>query len=472
MGNMMLETGHEPVQYGGITVNRRVNLFLMCLAGIIFAASCGKSEEEQADERIGKLIAQLKHKHADLRLDAAKRLGLIGDPRAIEPLIETLDDRVFEVHVQASVSLVRITGQELHEHGTTRTKKFWLNWWESNKYRYDEDLHVQNIIHEKRGRQEFPRPERAPGFYGGHPPKAPVAEKPQNMDTRTKAKQVVERLRKEKSEEQQKEKEVEERRLQEALAKLDHKDAEVRRKAIEALFPFAERADNRILQPMFKVLKNDKDNIVKSHVTSCLEILIKKKKSVGSAIILKTLSELLMHTEPRVRASAAKLLGTLGDKATYDLLSTLLRQEKEHEVRIRALGALSEMGGRKALEILDTFYRNSDKNERTYILQLYRGGGKDGRSYLCKGLYDEEESVRTYAAGLIGYSRDMFYFEPLIEAWKRHEQRMKRENIRSNTITPAIQQALMRITGRNPGWQDISWWEQWWDKNQHKYPKQ
>jgi HEAT repeat protein len=54
------------------------------------------------------LITALKDKSYDVRENAAEALGWIGDPRAIEPLQEALNDRHWGVKMKAENALIKI----------------------------------------------------------------------------------------------------------------------------------------------------------------------------------------------------------------------------------------------------------------------------------------------------------------------------------------------------------------------------
>lgn len=61
--------------------------------------------EMQADESIDPLISALSNRKKNIRLNAAKILGLINDPKAINPLITSLRDNNKLVRREASTAL-------------------------------------------------------------------------------------------------------------------------------------------------------------------------------------------------------------------------------------------------------------------------------------------------------------------------------------------------------------------------------
>jgi len=58
----------------------------------------------------------------------ALSLGQLKDPRAIEPLIDALDDNSSSVRRNSSQALSNITGKKLGQN-----QKIWEAWWETNK---------------------------------------------------------------------------------------------------------------------------------------------------------------------------------------------------------------------------------------------------------------------------------------------------------------------------------------------------
>ena len=61
-------------------------------------------------------------------MTAARSLGLIDDPRVIDPLIEALGDESHGVKKNAALSLKMRTGQNFG-----KDPEAWQKWWEKNK---------------------------------------------------------------------------------------------------------------------------------------------------------------------------------------------------------------------------------------------------------------------------------------------------------------------------------------------------
>lgn len=64
--------------------------------------------EMRAEESLDSLIEALNNGNKNIKMGAAKVLGFIGDPKAIEPLINTLSDKNKLVRREASTALTRM----------------------------------------------------------------------------------------------------------------------------------------------------------------------------------------------------------------------------------------------------------------------------------------------------------------------------------------------------------------------------
>jgi len=64
-------------------------------------------KEKEVAEKIERLIQALKSEESDVRKYAAESLGAIGDPRAVNPLIQALKDENWKVRREAVWALER-----------------------------------------------------------------------------------------------------------------------------------------------------------------------------------------------------------------------------------------------------------------------------------------------------------------------------------------------------------------------------
>lgn len=70
--------------------------------------------EMKADEAIDPLISALSSRKKNIKINAAKLLGVLGDPKAIDPLILTLRDNNKLVRREASTSLSRLGAEAVN----------------------------------------------------------------------------------------------------------------------------------------------------------------------------------------------------------------------------------------------------------------------------------------------------------------------------------------------------------------------
>jgi HEAT repeat protein len=79
-------------------------------------------------EDVSTLIQEMRDKDPLVRQGAARALGIIGDTRAVDPLIATLRDGNRHVQGDAAEALRKITGEDF---GGDHEK--WQDWWERSK---------------------------------------------------------------------------------------------------------------------------------------------------------------------------------------------------------------------------------------------------------------------------------------------------------------------------------------------------
>jgi len=84
-------------------------VILVAMSSIIGCAPNIERLEQKQD--VEELIIALDHKNGEVRKDAARALGQIGDSRALEPLIAALKDKDSDVRMAAAKALVGIYRQ-------------------------------------------------------------------------------------------------------------------------------------------------------------------------------------------------------------------------------------------------------------------------------------------------------------------------------------------------------------------------
>ena len=78
--------------------------------------------------RLQRLTTRLKLPNPTARQRAAKTLGAMGDPHAVEPLIAALADENAGVQSNAAEALKNITGKDF-----SKDSAKWSAWWKENK---------------------------------------------------------------------------------------------------------------------------------------------------------------------------------------------------------------------------------------------------------------------------------------------------------------------------------------------------
>jgi len=80
----------------------RLKLLLFLILGALVAAFSGCVDTPTTDNKVDDLILDLKDDDVEVRENAALELGKIGDDRAVDPLIEALQDDNWGVRADAA----------------------------------------------------------------------------------------------------------------------------------------------------------------------------------------------------------------------------------------------------------------------------------------------------------------------------------------------------------------------------------
>lgn len=81
---------------------------------------------------VEQLISSMKKENWAFRVRVLLILGKIGDTRAVETLLSSLGDRMWNVREAARRALTMITNQHFHEDAQDE----WKKWWEENKSQF------------------------------------------------------------------------------------------------------------------------------------------------------------------------------------------------------------------------------------------------------------------------------------------------------------------------------------------------
>ncbi|MBZ0174711.1 MAG: DUF2225 domain-containing protein [Candidatus Methanoperedens sp.] len=274
------------------------------------------------------LIEELKDKHYLVRRSAAKALGKIGDVKAVEPLVEALKDENYHVRSNAAKALGKIRDAKAVEPLVEALKD------EDNTF-LDEDNTFLNVQWEAA---------EALGEIGG------------------------------------------ERAVELLIRVLKNKNKDVREGAAYAL---GKIGDARAMEPLIQTLK-DKDYHVRWRVAASLGKLGKQ--------VIEPLIQALGDENKDVRWGAAAALGDIRDARAVEPLIQVLR-DKNKDIRMRTAVALGNIRNARAVEPLIHALTDEDDDVRNEaVWALGEIGDARAVEYLVKTLSDKNTEVRRRAA--------------------------------------------------------------------------
>ncbi len=278
------------------------------------------------------LMKLLTHLKLEYRIESARKLGTLGDKRAIEPLIKALNDRDNRVRKNAAEALDK------------------LNW-------KCEDKEVLAKYHIIKG--DFNACERI-----GSSAVIPL------LDVLKKEydKNVIEILGKI----------GDARAVAPLIQVLNKAGLENRLKAIEAL---SNIGDDLAIEPLIEALK-EKDKIVSKKATEALEDLnwkctdkeilatyyiakgqYNKCVKIGSDAVPPLLKILKVENDKNVCKRVIKALSEIGDVRAVDPIKKIL-VGKDHDLRQIATDALGKIGDKRAVDPLIKTLKYGDKNDQ------------------------------------------------------------------------------------------------------------
>lgn len=151
----------------------------------------------------------------------------------------------------------------------------------------------------------------------------------------------------------------------------------------------------------------------------------------------------LLSEEPTWRASAASLLGELGDKRAVPALITALG-DKEKSVRREVASALGNLEDKRAVPVLvNTLLKDENEFVRAIAARsLGKLGDKEAVPALIKSLKDENVTVRVIVANALGKLGGKEAIDPLAAAT------CEEDNITNPDVRKAIFTALNQINER------------------------
>ncbi len=136
------------------------------------------------------------------------------------------------------------------------------------------------------------------------------------------------------------------------IAQLSQSDVELRKSAVRSL---AGIDDDNILGPLINKLKEETDGAVKKEI-----VLALKNFSEDKDIVIKSICDAFkVEQKPEVKAAMAEVLGEFKARESIDILIGALNDQFA-DVQLGAIGALGNIGDKKALDPLFDHYKNKN----------------------------------------------------------------------------------------------------------------
>ena len=240
---------------------------------------------------------------------------------------------------------------------------------------------------------------------------------------------------------------------------LKDSDAGVRLKAAEAL---GKLADNRAVDPLIEVLRNDEDRDVRLKAAWALGEIgdaravdplsyasvkdadgyvreeaykVLQKNTIGGnkndTRSADPIIEALKDEDQGVRYRAAEALGQIRNAIAVDPLIEVLRDDEDRDVRLKAAWALGQIGDIRTVDPLSyASVKDADgyvREEAYKVLQKNTVGGNkvDARSVdpIIGALEDDDQGVRYRAVEALGQIKNVTAVDPLIEVLRNDEDR-------------------------------------------------
>lgn len=177
------------------------------------------------------------------------------------------------------------------------------------------------------------------------------------------------------------------------------------------------------------------ESIKSSEDYDLLEVLLECLGKLGSQEAVKPLLEFLNHPIARIRESAIQALSLQGEHAVSLLLSKL--DDDSRPIRVSSAKSLAQIGDLSVAPLLDSFYQK-DREGRYWILQALRNLNVSVVKSIFQSLcYDEDPDLQVLSlASLAQYPSDDETLSILIELLE-HEQ-WKVRNEASNTLSRLV----------------------------------
>ena len=329
-------------------------------------------------ERVDNLIYDLHHKNWKVRQEAAKALGDIGDPSAIEPLITALKDEDKYVRIKAAEALGKIGTPYAIEPLITALK--------------DEDKYVRGEVAEALVKI-------------GKPVVEPLINVLRNEDSGVQwgAAEALVKIGKP--------------AVEPLINVLRNEDSGVQWRAAEAL---GEIGDTLAINPLINVLRNNNSYVQESAAEALDKLGWKPKDDIEKAIYFiakKRWDECVELDKPAVeplivtlkenkhraiRKKSAEALGKIGDtRAIKPLINALM--DKQSDVQRFAAEALGKIGDTRAIKPLINALRDSNVRLTAGEALLKIGCGIETLKSIISAFINNEDNCLIAVEKLFNY---------------------------------------------------------------------
>jgi HEAT repeat protein len=351
----------------------------------------GEKEEKpialaKADD-VEQYIKNLNDQDPSIRSSAAEALGKAKDPRAIDPLIQAFNDKVFLVQCHAVDALVSIGEPSIKplEHAFNE-KDGQIRLCAAIALDMLGNNSMGDVLIQSLDRFELSNFNLVITYFVEHKKYA--------------------------------------RAIDPLIQNLKDNDSESRYYSAMALGWFN---DSRAVDPLIQALKDDNHSVRLEAVRALSDI--KDKRAVEPLMhVLKDENDKVFFGENNIpvnlRAGAAFALGELGDVRAVDPLIQALKDQEDGDIRMAAAAALGDLKDPRAVEpLIQALEDRYDEVRRNAAGSL--GEIKDTRSVepLIKLLKDNDNIVRGNTARALGAIGDIRATEPLIVALKDDQVR-------------------------------------------------
>jgi HEAT repeat protein len=378
------------------------------------------------------LISALKVKNWEVQQKASEALGKIGDKRAIDPLIEALEDK--NVQREAVEALGKLRASRAVEPLIAMLKVQRINDFDNDIVVALTDIGQPAVDHLIAGLKDINRSVRSGVAKAlgeikdkrAIDPLIEVAIYDNDFWVRETAAKALDKLE-------------DDGIVGYFITLLTNEDSKVRKMAAEAL---REIKDSRAIDPLIVGLQ-DRENGVRKASAEALG-------KIGDSRAVDFLIAVLKDEDGNVRKAVTEALREIGDSRAIDSLIARLDDE-DTGVRKAAAEALREIGDSRAIDSLITALKDKDSNVREAVAEtLGKLGDSRAVEPLITVLQDEDnedwkvKQTVAWALGKIGDSRAV---EPLISALNMYGETAAVALLRIGK--PAIKHLITVLQDRN-----------------------